>query len=155
MSLKSRLRAVLSRVREFLSSPFSSSPPSPSGAFSPYTLSDFGVAFGVSSCRPPRLLNKSTGGQRSCHEWNPIGAEGRPRSPSPSPLSTNVHVPSSPSPSAIIQFQKWGEEGRESRPLSYFTTANRPNEIPPSPAAFLLTTLREIGHAAIVHTGNI
>ena len=102
MSLKSRLRAVLSQVRDSLPLPLYVSPPPSS--LPPLSLSlsiGFRVAFGVS-----RLLNKSTGGQRSRVE--PDRRRGTPNPASPSRLSTNVDVPPAPSLSlssaAIIQF---------------------------------------------------
>ena len=145
MSLKSRLRAVLSRVREFFLSLFPFISPLPSNGGFLYTPSiRFRVAFGVSpssssssSSSSSRLLNKSTGGQRGRSRVEP---DRRPGTRDALPPHCPQMSMSPPPPSAIIQFQKWRERREESRPLSYFTTANRPNEIPPSPAAFLLTT---------------
>ena len=136
MSLKSRLRAVLSRVKEFL--PFISHSSTPSGAFSLSLSIRFRVAFGVSSSR---LLNKSTGGQRGRRREGrsrvePDRRPGTDALPPHCPQMSMSPLPLRHNPISEME----GERREESRPLSYFTTANRPNEIPPSPAAFLLTT---------------
>ena len=116
MSLKSRLRAVLSRVREFFLSLFPFISPLPSNAGFLYTPSiRFRVAFGVSSSSSSssRLLNKSTGGQRSRVE--PDRRRGTPQIAAPLPTVHKCRCPFPLSLAAIIQFQKWREGRRDER----------------------------------------